>query len=151
MPYQPTVSIIVPTYNEEEDIVRTMDALAAISYRPLEVIAVDASKDRTPEIIRSYEGRIPNLKLIPQGAKPGVSAARNVGLRAATGDILIILNADVFPNPDFIERILPHFENGADYLVINSRVMNTKTWIPRYLQAQHEYNLALTHHDTNWS
>src|SRR5688572_11069739 len=92
-----SVSIIVPTYNEEEDITRTMDALAAITYRPLEVIVVDASKDRTPEIIRGYEGRIAGLRLIPQGAKPGVSAARNVGLKAATGDLVVILNADVFP------------------------------------------------------
>lgn len=152
MPDTPvSVSIIVPTYNEEEDIARTMDALAAIDHQPLEVIVVDASKDRTPEIVQSYQDRIAGLRLIPQGAKPGVSAARNVGLKAATGDIVVILNADVFPQSDFVQRILPYFEKGADYLIVNSRVMNTDTWIPRYLQAQHEYNLDLTRLDTNWS
>lgn len=147
----PSVSIIVPTYNEEEDIARTMDALAAITHRPLEVIVVDASKDRTPEIVRGYEGRILGLKLIRQGARPGVSAARNDGLRAATGEIVVILNGDVFPPPDFIDRILPHYAAGADYLVINSQVMNTETLYPRYIQAQHLFNLDLTWHDTNWS
>src|SRR5688572_14703074 len=102
-----SVSIIIPTYNEEEDIARTMDAMAALSPHPLEVIVVDASRDRTPEIVRSYEGRIPGLRLIRQGSKPGVSAARNDGLHAATGNIVVILNGDVFPPPDFIDCILP--------------------------------------------
>jgi glycosyltransferase involved in cell wall biosynthesis len=146
-----SVSIIIPTYNEEEDIARTMDALAAIPYRPLEVIVVDASRDRTPEIIRSYVGRIPGLKLIRQGPKPGVSAARNDGLRAASGDIVVILNGDVFPSPDFVDCILAHYAEGADYLVINSRVLNTEHLYPRFIQAQHLYNLELTWNDTNWS
>ncbi len=143
MPEQPLVSIIVPTYNEEKDIARTLDALAALFYRPLEVIVVDKSRDRTPEIVLSYTGRIPGLRLIPQGDRPGVSAARNAGLRAARGEIVVILNADVFPDADFIDRILPHYHAGADYLLIQSQIVNTDQGVfPRYLQAQHEYKMA---------
>lgn len=150
---RPLVSIIVPTYNEENDIARTMDALAAQTYRPLEVIVVDASKDRTPDIVRSYEACIPGLKLIPQGAKPGVSAARNLGLQAATGMIVCILNADVFPDCDFVERIVPHYAEGADYLLVQSEVVNIHEGIfPRFIQAQHTYKMnRYFEQEANWT
>ncbi len=134
---RPLVSIIVPTYNEEADIGRTMDALAAQTYRPLEVIVVDASDDRTPEIVRGYDGRIPGLRLIRQRPIPGVSVARNDGLREARGDIVVILNADVFPGSDFVECIVPHYQRGTDYLSVESVVANTGAVYARYIQAQH--------------
>ena len=85
---QPLVSIIIPTRNEEEDIARTMDALVAFTYDPLEVVVVDASEDRTPEIVRSYANRLERLKLVPQGDKPGVSVARKEGKSQERGEPL---------------------------------------------------------------
>ncbi len=140
--YRPLVSIIIPTCNEEKDIARTMSALAAFTYRPLEVIVVDASQDRTPEIVRSFIGHVPGLRIVSQGNKPGVSVARNVGLREAKGEIVVILNADVFPDPDFIDRILPHYREGADYLLVQSQVANIHEGVfPRFIQAQHMYKM----------
>jgi glycosyltransferase involved in cell wall biosynthesis len=147
----PLVSIVVPTYNEEEDIAREMDTLAALTYRPLEVIVVDKSTDRTPEIVRGYQGRIPGLRIVPQGDRPGVSVARNAGLRESRGEIVIVLNADVFLPPDFVERIMPHYRNGADYVLVDSRVINTDRLFPRYLQAQHEHNLSLHKEELQWT
>lgn len=148
---RPLVSIIVPTYNEEADIGRTMDALAAQTYRPLEVVVVDASKDRTPEIVESYADRIPNLRLIRQRPKPGVSVARNDGLREAQGEIVVILNADVFPNPDFVSRIVPHYERGADYLSVESEVANTEALFARYIQAQHASDQVNNPEEADWT
>ncbi|GAB4473957.1 MAG: hypothetical protein Kow00124_13450 [Anaerolineae bacterium] len=149
-PDAPLVSIVLPTYNEERDIARTLDALAAQTYRPIEVIAVDASRDRTPAIIQSYADRLPGLRVIPQGSKRGVSVARNIGLHAASGEIVVILNADVFPDPDFIERIVPHYRAGADYLLVESRIVNTERLFPRYLQAQHAYGRRQPDH-ADWT
>lgn len=148
---RPLVSIIVPTYNEEADIGRTMDALAAQTYRPLEVVVVDASKDRTPEIVKSYADRIPGLRLIRQRPKPGVSVARNDGLEAAEGEIVVILNADVFPDPDFVERIVPYYEQGADYLSVESRVANLDDLFARYIQAQHERDQEHSTDEAAWT
>jgi len=147
----PLVSIIVPTYNEEADIARTLEALAALTYRPLEVVVVDASRDRTPEIVQSYADRVPNLRIVPQGPKRGVSVARNVGLREARGEIVVILNADVFPEPDFVDRIVPHYASGADYLLVNSRVANVKHTFPRYIQTQHQYDMAHYADQMEWT
>lgn len=148
---RPLVSIIVPTYNEEADIARTMDALAALTYRPIEVVVIDASTDRTPQIVQSYADRIPGLRIVPQGPKRGVSVARNIGLRAAQGEIALILNADVFPGPDFIERIMPHYEQGADYVLVDSRVANIEHAFPRYIQAQHKYDQLHNPVEADWT
>ncbi len=148
---RPLVSIVVPTYNEEADIARTLDALAAQTYRPLEVVVVDASKDRTPEIVRAYEGRIPNLRLIRQRPKPGVSVARNDGLQAAQGEIVVILNADVYPDADFVARIVPHYEQGADYLSVESRVTNLDHPFPRFIQAQHAHDQHHNPDEADWT
>ncbi len=148
---RPLVSIIVPTYNEEADISRTMEALAAQTYRPLEVIVVDASRDRTPQIVQSYADRVPNLRLIRQRSKPGVAVARNDGLREAQGEIVVILNADVFPGPDFVERIIPHYQKGADYVAVDSRVANVEHVFPRYIQAQHVYDQRHNPKEADWT
>ncbi|MBN1123236.1 MAG: glycosyltransferase family 2 protein [Anaerolineae bacterium] len=147
----PLVSIIVPTYNEEADIARTMDALAAQTYPSIEVVVVDASRDRTPEIVQSYSDRIPNLRLLRQRPQPGVSVARNDGLRAATGEIVVILNADVFPEPDFVERIVPHYQNGADYLSVDSKVANLDHAFPCFIQAQHVYDQQHNPEEAAWT
>ncbi len=138
----PLVTIIVPTYNEEIDIGRTMDALAALDYPLLEVVVVDdASEDRTLDIVQQYKGRIPNLRILPQPINRGVAAARNVGLREAQGEITVILNADVCPGSDFVRRIVPHYQySDTDYLVVDARVINDETIYARYVQARHVHD-----------
>jgi glycosyltransferase involved in cell wall biosynthesis len=146
----PLVSVIVPTYNEEADITQVMEALANLTYRPVEIVVVDdASQDRTLEIVQRYKGRIENLVILPQAVNRGVAAARNVGLREAKGEIVIILNADVLLESDFIERIIPHYQQGADYLLVDAKVMNEGLY-PRYIQAQHEYCLR-DYSDLQWT
>jgi glycosyltransferase involved in cell wall biosynthesis len=138
------VSVIVPTYNEEADIEQTMDALTALTYRPLEVLVVDdKSQDRTLEIVRGYDGRVPGLRILPQAVNRGVATSRNVGLEQASGEVAVILNADVCPEPDFVDRIVPYYvRDEVDYLVVDARVINMDTVYGRYIQARHEHDLA---------
>jgi glycosyltransferase involved in cell wall biosynthesis len=134
----PFVSIIIPTYNEAADIRATLDSLAALDYDDYEVLVVDASGDATPEIVTSYPSS--KVKLIRQSRGRGRAAARNEGVLAAQGELVIILNADVSLPRDFIKRILPHYEAGADYVLVESRVTNTQFVMPRYIQALHEFH-----------
>jgi len=150
--YRPLVSVILPTYNEESDIAPTMEALAALTYTPLEVVVVDdASRDRTVEVIEAYRDRVSSLTILPQPTNRGVAASRNVALKVARGEIVILLNADVQLPPDFIEQILPHYQAGADYLVINSSAINQGRPFGRYLQAQHEWALYRALDEQDWS
>lgn len=126
-------SIVVPTYNEEQDIGRTLDALIALDYSDKEILVVDDSTDRTPDIVRGYSTS--GVRLIRPGKRGGRCEARNLGILEACGEVVIILNADVILPADFIRRVLPHYEQGYDYVLVKSKVANTEYLFPRYIEA----------------
>jgi len=97
------LTVIIPTLNEIAYLPQLLDALAVQTRLPDEVIVADAgSKDGTAELARARGARIIN------GGMPAVG--RNAGARAAKGDLLLFLDADVLPPPDFIARVLEEFE-----------------------------------------
>jgi glycosyltransferase involved in cell wall biosynthesis len=133
----PLVSVIIPTYNEEADIASTLDALVALDYPAKEILVVDASSDRTPEIVCEYADR--GVHLLPQTRDAGRGGARNQGLLDAQGEIVVCLNADVHLPADFLQEIVPHYEAGADFVLVESEVSNVEYLFPRYTQAQHQF------------
>lgn len=131
------VSIIVPTYNEEQDIARTLAALEKLQYPDYEVILVDdGSKDKTVEIIQSFTKRLPHFRLLSQAVNRGVSSARNRGIREAAGAIIVILNADVLLPPDFLLNILPYYRQGLEWVSVSNQVENQDTVFSRFVGAE---------------
>jgi len=124
-------SIVIPTYNEEKDIGNTLDCLLKLRYQGKEIVVVDDSNDNTPQIVSSYEGH--GVKLIRPKVRKGRCEARNIGIRAAEGDVVIILNADVQLPEDFLDRIKLHYDNGYDSVTVFADVANMKTIYARYL------------------
>jgi glycosyltransferase involved in cell wall biosynthesis len=85
------VSVIIPTYNGLKTIERAVNSVLGQSWKPLEVIVVDdGSTDRTADILEGYGNRI---RLIRQ-KNQGPSVARNVGIKAARGEIISLLDHD---------------------------------------------------------
>jgi GT2 family glycosyltransferase len=145
----PSFSIILPTYNEAGDIADTLDAIERQTLPASEVIVVDGgSTDGTLELLTSRATRS-RLVVIDEGRRRGVAAARNTGIDAATYEIVVLLNADVMPEPDFLARLAAHYQDGADYVSVNSRVANTGYLSARYLQAEHE--LRYPAHRVGWT
>ena len=137
--HRPTFTIIVPTYNEAADIGATCDALLALAPQPDEIIFVDdASSDDTRGVIGRYLVR-PSMHVIAEQTNRGVATTRNVGARIATSDVIVFLNADVRLPSDFLFRLAPHYERGADYVAVESSVINTDTVFGRFLEAQHQH------------
>ena len=100
---KPHLSVIIPTLNEIAYLPQLLDALAVQTRLPDEIIVADAgSKDGTAELAQSR-----GVRIVP-GGMPAVG--RNAGARAAKGDLLLFLDADVLPPPEFIERVLEEFE-----------------------------------------
>ena len=95
-----TISIIMPTCNEEAIIERTLQSLLAITERSegVEIIVSDASADRTPDIISGFP-----VKLCR--SEKGRAIQMNNGARLAGGDILYFLHADSLPPQTFIDDI----------------------------------------------
>lgn len=123
-------SIVVPTYNEEKDITPTLEALAALDYPDYEVLMVDDSTDSTPEIILRYQHH--GIRLIKPGGG-GRCEARNLGIEHATGDVIVILNADVQLPKTFLRDIKKHYDQGADLLSISSKAINDDRLFSRYI------------------
>jgi cellulose synthase/poly-beta-1,6-N-acetylglucosamine synthase-like glycosyltransferase len=115
----PRVSVVICAYNAE----RTMDACLAslrnLNYPDYEVIVVnDGSTDRTPAITgehkRAYDADLagPRMVVIDQPNR-GLSVARNVGMEAATGEIIAYTDSDCVPDPDWLYFLVYKFlRNG---------------------------------------
>ncbi len=117
-----SVSIIVPTLNEEENIAPLVAQITACAVPFREILFVDDySTDATREEIRALEGSLP-IRLIEQnGAEFGLASAIMSGARAAQGEILLVMDADLSHPPERIKDLLaPLFAGTAD-LVVGSR------------------------------
>jgi dolichol-phosphate mannosyltransferase len=117
-----SVSIIVPTLNEEENIAPLVSEIAACDVPFREILFVDDnSTDATREKIRGLAGSQP-IRLIDQdGEGPGLAGAIMSGARAAQGEILLVMDADLSHPPCRIKDLVaPLFAGTAD-LVVGSR------------------------------
>ncbi len=95
------VSVIIPTYNRVKTIERAVNSVLAQTWTEQEVIVVDdGSTDQTGEILKVYGDKI---RVIRQ-QNGGVSAARNAGIKAATGEIISFLDSDDEWLPSKTER-----------------------------------------------
>jgi glycosyltransferase involved in cell wall biosynthesis len=128
-------SIIIPTYNEERDIAATLDALLGLDYSDLEIVVVDDSSDRTPEIVGGYARQ--GVRLIHPGGG-GRCEARNLGIREASGEVVVLLDAAVRLPADFLRRLAYHYQNGADYVRVDAKVANRQFLFPRYVHCVSE-------------
>jgi dolichol-phosphate mannosyltransferase len=127
-----SVSIIVPTLNEEENIAPLVSQITASAVPFREIVFVDDhSTDGTRAEIRTLEGSHP-IRLIEQNAADvGLAGAIMTGARAAEGEILLVMDADLSHPPDRINDLLaPLFAGTAD-LIVGSRYIkggSTKGW-----------------------
>lgn len=100
----PTITVIIPCYNVESTIERTLDSLSEQTYRSFELLIInDGSKDNSNKIIESYlKNSNFNYRYIDQ-KNAGVSVARNVGLANARGRFITFLDADDIYHRYFLE------------------------------------------------
>lgn len=112
-----TVSVIVPAYNVASTVVKCLDSVYAQTYGDLEVIVVnDGSTDNTLQILGDYRRSHESLVLIDQ-SNQGLSAARNAGLDAATGEYIFFLDSDDYLGPEEIELLAEAMDEGFDMAV----------------------------------
>ena len=109
------VSIIIPAYNVENYIGRTLKSCVEQSYPDIEVVVVnDGSTDKTAEIINGFSDvRIVKLTQNNQG----VSAARNLGLQTATGEFCIFLDGDDWLETDAVKCLVEAYEREKCFTI----------------------------------
>jgi glycosyltransferase involved in cell wall biosynthesis len=119
----PTFSVIIPTYNNGSTLARAIESVLAQTHAAHEIIVIDdGSSDDTTEVVRKFADRIIYLRQ----ANAGVSAARNRGMEAASGDWLAFVDADDEFTP---ERLVLHAawirdEPDLDFLLADQEMRN---------------------------
>ena len=110
----PLVSIVIPTYNEQDSIAKKLSNIQSLIYPEdrLEILVVDCSTDATPNIVREASARDKRIKLISEPERTGLAAALNVGYGQASGKIVVKSDADALVfTPDAIKRAARLLEN----------------------------------------
>jgi cellulose synthase/poly-beta-1,6-N-acetylglucosamine synthase-like glycosyltransferase len=129
--YEPYISIVVPTYNEESTIGKRLYNLFELNYPKdrYEIIVVDSgSNDGTADIVKRIQvengsNSVP-LKLAMENERRGKASAINLGKRNANGDIVLVTDANCLFNLDVLKEIGPHFKDsrvgavGGRYVVL---------------------------------
>lgn len=106
----PTVSVVVPAYNEENTIKETLQSLLDLDYpkNKLEIIVVnDGSTDKTKEIVQQF----PCVTYLERSHSGMKAAALNTGLAMATGELFSCLDADSHVKRDALKKAVQHFVN----------------------------------------
>lgn len=137
-PAEHRVSIVVPTLNEVENIGPLLEQIMRAAPACGEIVIVDdGSTDGTPDQVQSFTGAHPVRLLERHDPTLGLCGAVIAGARAATGDILVVMDADLSHPPDEIPNLLAPLLHARADMVIGSRYVRggtTPGW-PLYRKA----------------
>ena len=118
----PVISVVIPTYNERENIIRLIPQLVeAFQGAPYEILVVDDnSPDGTGDAVQECARTNPRIRLITKHKKEGIGAALRVGYDQAQGDIIVSSDADLSFRVNDLVRLTDAVSQGAD-LALGSR------------------------------
>ena len=128
----PQVSIIVPVYGVERYIERCAVSLFEQTYKDIEYIFVnDATPDKSIEILEGvivrYPQRRKQVRVIHHPQNKGISATRNTGVQAVTGDYMLYVDSDDYVAPSAVERLVKSaVKNEADILLFDTKILSAK-------------------------
>lgn len=111
----PTVSIVIPAYNEQDTIRHCLIACIEQTVAAHEIIVVDnKSTDATRQSVEAMRAAFPeaNIRLIKQDAEQGITPTRNAGFNAATGEVIGRIDSDSSLEPDWVEQVQLAFASG---------------------------------------
>ncbi|MDX1441581.1 MAG: glycosyltransferase [Nitrosopumilaceae archaeon] len=126
----PKVSIIIPAYNEEKVIQKTLESMIETQYPRKEIIFVDdGSTDKTLEIAKNYKDSI----IVLHKENGGKASALNYGMVYAKGEIIVVVDADTIIGRNSIKEIVKGFEVDKHVAAVagNIKVRNRVNWITK--------------------
>ena len=140
MKKNPLVSVIVPVYNVEKYLRQCLDSILGQTYKNLEIIIVnDGSTDSSANIIKEYKKTDDRIVVISQ-KNQGLSAARNAGVKKATGNYIMFVDSDDWIAPDIVEYLRPgradvsicsHYESSEGKNVSFNKSFKRKSMNPK--------------------
>ena len=107
------VAIVIVTWKSRKYVGKCLECIIGQTCKNFEIIVVDnASPDGTVEfLLENY----PDLKLISNLQNLGFAKAVNQGIKASQGEYVLVINPDVFPEPDFLEELVACLSDNSQY------------------------------------
>lgn len=135
------VSVIIPVYNGESVIKRSVGSVIKQTYNNLEIICVDdASTDDTPDILKEYADKDSRIHILTESSNAGTSKARKDGVMISKGEHILFLDADDALEPIACERLLQIYrEHKWDILQFGISVIGEKTVNKEKIQSISKY------------
>lgn len=122
----PKITIIVPVYNVEKYLKECLDSLVSQTIDNIEVICInDGSTDNSKEILEDYQNRYSFVKVINHEKNKGLSAARNTGIKNATGEYILFVDSDDFILHEACEKLYKYAKKtDSDVVFYNLTFLN---------------------------
>ena len=127
MIFMKKISVVIPMYYEEAVVYecynRVVNSLKKLNNYEYEIVVIDdGSKDKTLKILESLAVNDNNLKIISLSRNFGHQAAVTAGLKETTGDVVVIIDADLQDPPELIEKMIKLWEDGNDVIYAKRKV-----------------------------
>jgi biofilm PGA synthesis N-glycosyltransferase PgaC len=130
----PSVSVLVPCYNEEALVAETIGELMKLKYPNLEIIAInDGSRDRTGERLEALRGEYPSLRVVHLAENRGKALALRTGAVTARSEFLVCIDGDAVLDPHSIHWLMREFilRGNVGAVTGNPRIRNRATLLGR--------------------
>ncbi len=132
----PFISIIVPAYNEEDSIAKSIQGHLELDYpkNKKEIIVVnDGSKDNTEKIVKELTKKYKEIKLLNK-ENSGKADSINKAIEIAKGELIVVADADSMPAKDTLMKMIGYFEEDEKVAAVTSRVLvkNTRNFLEKY-------------------
>ncbi len=140
----PLISVLIPAYNSEKNIKETLESIKKSDYPNKEIIVINDSDDKTPEIAESF-----GCKVIRNKKRKGKWFALNIGAKKAKGKFLMILDSDTTLQKKTISTLLRsfvHYENSGERVgIVAPRYMarNKKNLLARFCDMEQSFHQSI--------
>src|SRR5262245_3339417 len=100
----PEISVIVPIFNTDKYIAKSLNSIIGQSFSDIEIICVDdCSSDKSANVVKAFARNDARIRLIRHATNLGPGGARNSGIEAARGEFLVFIDSDDYVDPNFVE------------------------------------------------
>lgn len=146
------LSIMIPVYNEQAGVAEVIRRVASIPVNKEIIVVDDCSTDRTPEILAALRAEIPDLRIIRHATNCGKGAGIRTAMEAASGDCLVIQDADLEYDPEELPKLLQPIRDGQAKVVYGVRPLAGQklllrlgnhflTWVTNWLYGLHLHDM----------